>query len=92
MKLADQDKIMIHDYVAQDFGECKVSGVSNNNGVFVYFVEEKLALAFANTIINTITRVERLLDDIEIDSSDETSYNELEIIYNELKFLKELNL
>lgn len=86
MKLSDQDLLQIHDNLSAE----GLHGISNNDGVFAYFTDEHICNKFAKLILNTSLRVELLLETIQLESSDETSYNELEIIQSELKFLRTL--
>ena len=89
MKLADQDIIQVH--FKDTVSEMESASVSNNEGIIAYFPNEDIANKFATNIVLTIRRLEILLGTIEISECDETSYTELELIYSELKYLKELN-
>ena len=80
MKISDQDKIQLHE-------EGTVTAVSNNDGVFAYFTDEKVAEKFATMIINTHRRVELLME--MIDFNGEVT-NDLEKILSELEFAKKL--
>ena len=84
MKFYNQEEILVHDDVAYS-GLC---GVSNPDGVYAYFTTEEMAYNFAQVIAITERRIRNLLETIELDKNDETSYNELELIYEEIKKLK----
>jgi len=89
MQFKDQETIQVH--FKDTVPSLDLAMVSNNDGVFAYFPSEKIAFNFAKNIALTSIRLDRLLETIEIDTSDETSYNELELIRDELKYLRELN-
>ena len=64
-----------------------LSAVSNLDGQFAYFKDEKLALDFHNVLTKSTRRLEMLLESIELSHDDNTSYNELELILSEIKRL-----
>ena len=86
MKLKDQESIQLHD----NMQGIDLVGVSNTDGIFAYFVNPSDALNFALLILNTHRRLEILLETIELSENDQTSYNEIERIKNELSFLNNL--
>ena len=63
--------------------------VSNSNGVFAYFTDESNAIQYKHCAEVTLRRLKLFLEYIEIAESDETSYNELEVIFSELNKLFE---
>jgi hypothetical protein len=84
MQLKDQEEIMVHDDVAYS----GLYGVSNPDGVYAYFTTEEMSYNFAQVVAITEKRLRNLLQEIELDKNDETSYNELEVIYGEIRKLK----
>jgi len=75
MKFSDQNVILIH----SDLEGKNLYGVSNNDGVFAYFPDKKLAYEFAHFVALTARRIE-LLEPEQV----ETIYNELDLINQEL--------
>ena len=92
MNFKDQDEIQIHPIGMHDYKQCitNLNAVSNNNGVYAYFVDEKTASSFAQVVAVTTRRLELLMENIDINESDETSFNELELIYSEIKRLTQI--
>lgn len=85
----NQERIQIHPKGMHDIKSCvtELNAVSNNDGVYAYFCSEETASAYAQVVAVTLRRVEMLMDQIEISEEDGTSYNELELIFSELKKL-----
>lgn len=80
MRISDQEKIQLHD-------DEYTTSISNNDGVFAYFLDSKVAEDFATMIINTHRRVEMLLEMVDFDDN---VTNDLEKILSELQFAKKL--
>ena len=91
MELTDQERIQVGAH-ANRFCATELTAVSNNDGVYAYFVSDKTAHAYGHVVAVTLKRLEILMDKIEIDIHDETSYSELELIFSELKKLDQLEI
>jgi len=82
-------EILVHEVGEHSYSaDCLLmTAISNDDGVFCYFVDEEKAYAFETFLTKTKRRLELLLEHIELSENDQTSYNELEFIVNEIKQL-----